>query len=713
MVSTCKRHLKTIRLKIVSTVLAFLVFTVSDAQPAIDVEKTLSDAALQYKGMLASHSDVTKFPQSLKPDGTQNDRTSDWWCSGFFGGSLWYLFEATGDTAWKVAAHKWSMAVEKEKYNKGTHDLGFMLYCPFGNGYRLTKNEQYKDIMLTGAQSLATRFNASYGVIESWDGWKGFDYPVIIDNMMNLEFLFWAAKASGDKKLYDICISHADHTLKNHFRKDGSSYHVVCYGQGGKVLKQATHQGLADSSAWARGQAWGLYGYTVMYRETGDKKYLTQAEKIAAFILNHPNLPKDKIPYWDYDAPGEERDASAGAVAASALLELSQYSKKNKNQYFDAAATMLSSLGSPAYKSAIGGNGNFLLMHSVGSKPHKSEVNTPLVYADYYYLEALLRYKKLSQQMNRQSTGSTASKGSLLFQNGFEGTSCIIRNAKPPGAAITTGYAIDDIEGVDKTAGLKSDWVKDLDQSPEAGLFFFEYTGGDSTQRNVNIIPEPGNEKNHVMQFWLADSWHASEGQQKARVQASLYNIKKGLKEFYQSVRVFLSEDFSALKRYPQTIPWCTISEFWNNEWWVKNEPYGFRVTLGIGKPVVENSELYFILEAENAGQKLVWRADYKTSTIAVPIGKWFTMDYYFKEGNEQTGRFYLAITPDGGRKQVVYDVHNFTHNTADPAPNGVTGYNPMKLYTSKDVIGFIKDQGKTLRIYWDDFKLWRNKEPD
>jgi uncharacterized protein YyaL (SSP411 family) len=253
--------------------------------------------------------------------------------------------------------------------------------------------------MLTGAASLASRFNPDYGVIKSWDGWKEYDYPVIIDNMMNLEFLFWAAKASGNKKYYNLSVTHADNTIKNHFRKDFSSYHVVCYGKAGKVLAQKTHQGAADSSAWARGQGWGLYGYTVMYRETKQKKYLEQAEHIANFILNHPNLPEDKIPYWDFNAPGipnEERDVSAATVMSSALFELSQYSKKNTKKYFDAATAMLSSLTTAKYKADIGTNGNFILKHSVGSKPHHSEVDVPLVYADYYYLEALLRYKKIT-----------------------------------------------------------------------------------------------------------------------------------------------------------------------------------------------------------------------------------------------------------------------------------------------------------------------------
>nr|WP_293835587.1 glycoside hydrolase family 88 protein [uncultured Arsenicibacter sp.] len=370
-------------------------------QPKIDVKKQFDIAQEHYTRMLQTHTDLTRFPQSTNPDGSPRDMKSDWWCSGFFGGSLWYLYEYTNDPKWKEAAHTWTMAVEKEKFNTRTHDLGFMLYCPFGNGYRLTKNPQYKEIMLTGAKSLATRFNPQVGVIKSWEKLGKYTYPVIVDNMMNLEFLFWAARESGDKTFYNLSVTHADNTLKNHFRPDNSSYHVVCYGPNGEVEAKVTHQGYSNESAWSRGQAWALYGYTDMYRETKDKKYLAQAEKIADYILNHPNLPADKIPYWDFNAPNipnEERDASAGAITASALLELSTYTGKKGKVYFSAAEKMLQSLSGDAYLAKPGENNNFILKHSVGAKPLKSEINTPLVYADYYYLEGLLRYQKLAKR---------------------------------------------------------------------------------------------------------------------------------------------------------------------------------------------------------------------------------------------------------------------------------------------------------------------------
>ena len=365
-------------------------------QSKLNVKKEFEFAAQQYEGMLKSHSDISKFPQSTMPDGSPRNMKSDWWCSGFFGGSLWYIYQYNNDSKWKEAAHKWTMAVEKEQYNTRTHDLGFMLYCPFGNGYRLTKNTDYKSIMLTGAKSLATRFDPKVGLIKSWESFKGgYKYPVIIDNMMNLEFLFWAAKESGNKELYNLSVTHADNTMKNHYRPNFSSYHVILYGENGEVLAKKTHQGAADESAWARGQAWGLYGYTVMYRETKDKKYLDFARNIANFYLNNPNLPVDKVPYWDFSKVGEERDASAAAICASALLELSTYGGKDATTYYNSAVKMLKSLSTPAYKAELGKNNHFILMHSTGHKPGNSEIDVPLVYADYYYLEGLLRYEAL------------------------------------------------------------------------------------------------------------------------------------------------------------------------------------------------------------------------------------------------------------------------------------------------------------------------------
>jgi hypothetical protein len=371
-------------------------------------DKTLNFAASQYKLMMQQLPDSV-LPRSTSKTGSLVTAKSDWWTAGFYPGTLWYLYEYTKDNTLKQEAIKRDALVEKEKNNKHTHDLGFMMYCSFGNGYRLTNNPAYKEVLLTSARSLSTRFNPKVGCIKSWDH-GAWEYPVIIDNMMNLELLTWASRVTHDTSFAHIARTHANTTMLHHFRNDYSSYHVVAYDSTtGAVLKRQTHQGAADSSAWSRGQAWGLYGYTMMYRETKDKRYLDQAQHIADFILGNPRLPKDLIPYWDYDAPKDPvsaainidspdetpRDASAGAVAASALLELSRYTKGAASvRYWNAGEKMLESLCSPAYLAKSGENNDFILMHSVGSLPHKSEVNVPLTYADYYFVEALLRYKQ-------------------------------------------------------------------------------------------------------------------------------------------------------------------------------------------------------------------------------------------------------------------------------------------------------------------------------
>jgi unsaturated chondroitin disaccharide hydrolase len=325
-------------------------------------------------------------------------RASDW-CSGFFPGELWYLYEYTHDKKWMDLAKTFTTPIEGQKTDGTTHDLGFKVYCSAGNAYRLTKDQHYKDVVIEAAKTLSTRFNPKVGCIKSWDN-KKWLFPVIIDNMMNLELLFEATKLSGDSSFYKIAVSHANTTIKNHFRPDYSSYHVVSYDpETGAVLKKQTHQGYADESAWARGQSWGLYGYTMCYRETKNKAYLRQAENIAKFILNNPNLPKDLVPYWDFNAPtipNEPRDASAAAVMASALYELSTYSDNSK--MYRSKADMIVKNLTEHYTAAPGTSKGFILLHSTGSKPSNSEVDVPLSYADYYYLEALLRQKRLTDK---------------------------------------------------------------------------------------------------------------------------------------------------------------------------------------------------------------------------------------------------------------------------------------------------------------------------
>ena len=359
----------------------------------------LSEAAAQYK-FLAQNLPPDKFPRTYYPEtGKYQHSGSDWWCSGFYPGTLLYLYEQTKDPLLYTEATRIMKVLEKEQFNKSTHDLGFMLYCSFGNAARLRPSEEYKNILINSARSLASRFDEKVGCIRSWNS-KPTDFLVIIDNMMNLELLFWATKVTGDSSFYKIAVTHANTTMKHHFRPDYSTWHQVNYNpQTGLPQKKRTVQGAADESSWARGQGWGLYGYTVMYRETRDPQYLEQANHIAQFILTHSNLPADKIPYWDFNAPGipnAKRDASAGSLIASALLELAQYNEgKTATGYLQAAETMLRSLSSPAYRAPIGQNGGFILMHSVGNLPGKSEVDVPLTYADYYYVEALVRYRSL------------------------------------------------------------------------------------------------------------------------------------------------------------------------------------------------------------------------------------------------------------------------------------------------------------------------------
>jgi len=351
----------------------------------------------QYK-ILSGNIPPGKTPQSFE-NGKFISRDIQWWCSGFYAGSLWYIYEETQDEQVKAEAEKALKVIAPNQTFTGNHDLGFMMYCSFGNAFRLTGNPEYKTIIDRSAQSLATRYRPQIKSIQSWNKSKYWDCPVIIDNMMNLEMLYWASDHGADPKYRDIAVNHANTTLKNHFRPDFSSFHVIDYSpESGKIKRKATWQGAADCSAWARGQAWGLYGYTMMYRFSQNKAYLKQAKGIAHFILNHPNLPADKIPFWDFDAQGvpfTKRDASAGAIIASALLELTQYtSGAEKETFKQAAETMLYSLASPAYRAKAGENGGFLLLHSTGAYPMNSEIDVPLVYADYYYLEALLRYKK-------------------------------------------------------------------------------------------------------------------------------------------------------------------------------------------------------------------------------------------------------------------------------------------------------------------------------
>lgn len=368
------------------------------------ISENIENAKVQIGALMEASEagDTIRIPSTYK-DGEIVYVPTDDWVSGFFAGTLWYMYELTGDETWAEHARRHTEVLDSIQYLTWHHDVGFMIYDSYGNGLRLKDIPGYKDVCITTAKSLSTRFRPGAGIIQSWNvdrGWqaeRGWTCPVIIDNMMNLELLFKATEFSGDSTYAKIAISHADKTMENHFRPDYSCYHVVDYDpETGEVLHRCTAQGYADESAWARGQSWALYGYTVAYRFTGDEKYLRHAENVAGFIFNDPNMPEDLVPYWDFDAPDipdAYRDVSSAAINASALYELSCLT--GNASYKEKADRIIESLSTPAYSAAQGTNGGFILMHSVGSIPHGSSIDVPLNYADYYLLEALIRKRNM------------------------------------------------------------------------------------------------------------------------------------------------------------------------------------------------------------------------------------------------------------------------------------------------------------------------------
>lgn len=349
--------------------------------------------------------DYTMMPRNMEGDATcWHCRKADKeeWCGGFWPGILWYNYEATGDTTIRKEAEKFTASLEfLSKIPAFDHDLGFLMFCSYGNGYRLTRDPHYRQVIIDTADSLATLYNPNVGTILSWPRNVKMlgGHNTIMDNMINLEMLFWAAKNGGGSNLYDIAVKHAETTMKHHFRPDFTCYHVAVYDSvNGDFIKGMTHQGYADNSLWARGQSWAIYGYTMVYRETRDPRFLDFARKVTDVYLDR--LPEDYVPYWDFDdphIPDAPRDASAAAVVASALLELQGYVQPEQSKkYLAAAEKMLASLGSDAYRS--GDRRPAFLDHSVGHHPAGSEIDAAIIYADYYYIEALLRKKKLEEK---------------------------------------------------------------------------------------------------------------------------------------------------------------------------------------------------------------------------------------------------------------------------------------------------------------------------
>lgn len=376
-----------------------------DADKALDycdaqVHRTLTELREEGNGSI----DYTMMPRNIM------DSLTTWhcrkvdkeeWCGGFWPGILWYDYEYTHDPKLKEEAERFTASLKfLSQIPAYDHDLGFLVFCSYGNGYRLTKDPAYKQVIINTADSLSALFNPRVGTMLSWprnvEMFGG--HNTIMDNMINLEMLFWAAKNGGNPYLFDIAVSHADKTMKYHFRPDYTSYHVAVYDTlTGDFMKGVTHQGYADDSMWARGQAWAIYGYTVVYRETKDSRYLDFVQKVADVYLQ--NLPEDYVPYWDFNAPSipdAPRDASAACVVASALLELSGYLPAGKGaEYKDAAVRMLTALSSDQYR--CGKSKPAFLLHSTGHWPAGSEIDASIIYADYYYIEALLRLKRLNE----------------------------------------------------------------------------------------------------------------------------------------------------------------------------------------------------------------------------------------------------------------------------------------------------------------------------
>lgn len=322
------------------------------------------------------------------------------WTSGFWPGVLWYAYEHSNDEWFKQQAERFTQPIESIAQPPALdHDIGFMVYCSFGNGYRLTDNSSYKEICLQAANTLATLYNPTVGTILSWPHEKAFQHNTIVDNMMNLELLFWAAKNGGSKLLFDIAVKHAETCMTTLVRPDYSTYHVGMFNpNNGRFIKGVTHQGYANLSLWSRGQTWAIYGYAICYRETRNPIFLELSQKLLEVFLER--LSEDGIPYWDFDDPNipqAPKDASAGAIAACGLLELSVLLEDHDKvaKYIGIARSIIQRLSQEPYLSAD--TNQALLLHSTGHHPKGTEIDAPIIYADYYFMEALLRLKRLTQ----------------------------------------------------------------------------------------------------------------------------------------------------------------------------------------------------------------------------------------------------------------------------------------------------------------------------
>ncbi len=424
------------------SLLAIAAIAIGCADKSDIIQENIENAKAQLAYLIeaSEEGDTLRIPSSYK-NGKIDFVPTDDWVSGFFAGTLWYMYELTGDEYYAEKAQKHTEILHEIQFLTWHHDVGFMVYDSYGNGLRLKNIPGYDTVLVNTAKSLATRFRPAAGIIQSWNThnpaqWqahRGWDCPVIIDNMMNLELFFKVSEMTGDDTYKNIAISHADKTMENHYRDDFSTYHVVDYDdETGEVRRRCTAQGIADESRWARGQAWSIYGFTVAYRFTKDEKYLQQAENVANYLfVEEDNMPEDLVPLWDFDVVQfandsaemvklfndpdamkpytEIRDVSTATIVASALYELYWYTK---NEFYkEKADKMIESLSKEPYRAEVGTNGGFIFKHSVGSLPHSvlniqagkvnsHNIDVPLNYADYYFLEALLRKGRVEKGEN-------------------------------------------------------------------------------------------------------------------------------------------------------------------------------------------------------------------------------------------------------------------------------------------------------------------------
>ena len=388
---------------------ALLCLSSCTTEKAFDTDSQLDYCHQQVEKALAALQpyDFTQEPRNIL-DGQAlwncREAKAEEWCSGFWPGILWMDYASRNEEEraelGKVAAGYTEVLKPLAYQPAYDHDLGFIIINSFLKGYEQTHNEEYKTIALAAADTLATLFNPTVGTMLSWPRHVK-DYGghnTIMDNMINLELLLWAADNGGSPRLRDIAVKHAETTMENHFRPDGSCYHVAVYDTlTGDFIKGVTHQGYADWSMWSRGQSWAIYGYTMVYRYTHDKRFLDFAQKVTDIYLKRLGETSDDwVPLWDMDDPrGTEapKDASAACVVASALLDLCQYVEVEKAETYRAAAEhMLTDLSTERYQSRD--KNVAFLMHSTGHHPAGSEIDACIVYADYYYIEALLKYKK-------------------------------------------------------------------------------------------------------------------------------------------------------------------------------------------------------------------------------------------------------------------------------------------------------------------------------